>query len=702
MADPRLHRRARLALASALSIALLGAYWLVGGSEDDESGNVVTPFDASDEGERLEVVEVSPGDPTPGSALEIRYTGGNAKGVPLRAGLSIAGANGSAKHDLEVLHRRPGEMVVRIPDKARPGRAKLRIQHGDDEESRSKPYDLRVKSLSRRKLFRSVLGGIALLVLGLRTMSRGTRAYTGHRSQGVLASIGRRTPAAVGVGVLLGGLTQFTTTAAGLVVSLIESHLLAVGPAAAILLGAQLGSAAAPSLIGLASNAREGLLVVSLGVLWLGFASDRRSKALANIILGCGLLFYGLHLLRIGFEPLVSDPELLPYIDRLQTDDLAGRLGCVLAGIVLAALLQGPGPVFGLVLSLAQASGRIDLQSAVAILAGTGMGAALGTIVVAWPFGPEARRLARLHLLLAIGGTIFLAATVNVWAYLADMLVAGRPGEMAYGKKVLLPHIGRHLVLAFMLSQGAATLLLTMALRVMLRRARPGTTGAKTQAPLSEAAAMQTLRDGLGRVIAVQRRALASISELCLGGDRAKGMDAEHALADARGELERVFTGSVRTRSEDMDLGRLRQGALGMLQLQRALEDLLGQAERSTERALALSNAGQAWHVAPEDERVLKALHDLLGEGLDTVALQLSNGTPPDVDQARSREIRMNGLELETRQRLLTEADGAKETRGVALRLNTTDVVNAYEAAGNQLYRLCEALASEVDQDAIA
>ena len=123
----------------------------------------------------------------------------------------------------------------------------------------------------------------------------------------------------------VGGITQFTTTAAGLVVGLVESHLMAVAPAVAVLLGAQLGAAVTPSVLGLVST-REGLLVLSIGVLWLTLAADRRSEAFGKIILGCGLLFFGLHLLRQGFEPLVSNPELLP-LHRSLRRQLAGRAG---------------------------------------------------------------------------------------------------------------------------------------------------------------------------------------------------------------------------------------------------------------------------------------------------------------------------------------------------------------------------------------
>jgi Na+/phosphate symporter len=695
--EQRSARRLKLGLAWALSAAIVGAYYLVGGDETEEGADKVHVTAPAEAGDKLDIFEVVPSEATPGSALQVRFTGGRGDGV--RAILSVPATDGTRAEALERLQLKPGEIVVRVPASVTPGRHKLRLQLGDNRDSRSKPYDLRIKAVNRQKLFRSVLGGLALLVFGLRTMSRGSREYTGQRGQGLVAGIARRTSAAAALGVLVGTATQFTTTAAGLVVGLVESHLLTVAPAAAVLLGAQVGAAAAPSLLGLASTAREGLLLVTIGVIWLSLADDRRGKALGKVILGCGLLFYGLHLLRVGFEPLVSDPELLPYIDRFQADHAGGLLVCVATGVLLSALLQGPAPVFALVLGLAQATGRIDLQSALAILAGTGLGASIGTAVVAWPFGPEPRRLARLYFLLALAGTLLLATTVDLWAFVGDKLVSGHPGEVAYGKKVLLPHIGRHLATAFVLSQLAVAALLGAALPLFVKLAAKITPASKGVAPLVGSAGVKALREGLVRVLNAQRRALMAITELCLEGDRTRGTGGEHALADARAELETLFGGAMRSKADRLELGPLRQAALATLQLQRSLEDLLRHAERTTERAMALSPAGDAWKLV-SDATPLQALHALLLEGLDAVKGQLESSALPDVDAARSREIRTNLIESKTRQELLAQVDEREAPHAVALRLNSTELVNAYEGVGNHLYRLHEALASEVEQDA--
>jgi hypothetical protein len=74
----------------------------------------------------------------------------------------------------------------------------------------------------------------------------------------------------------------------------------------------------------------------------------------------------------------------------------------------------------------------------------------------------------------------------------------------------------------------------------------------------------------------------------------------------------------------------------------------------------------------------------------------LKGGGTPDLDAARAREIRLNGMESESRQGLLLDADRGEQSGMIALRLNNSELVNAYETVGNHLYRLYETLAAEV------
>ena len=371
----------------------------------------------------------------------------------------------AGKTELELLARRPGSVVARLPADIDFGRAKLRVADGDQ---RSKPYDLRIKAQNWRKPFRGLVGGLALLALGIGVLARGVRESVGLGSARRLALLARNTPAALGFGTAVGAVVQSTTAAAGLLAGLVTSNLLAVTPAAVAFLGAQLGAATAPLLITGFLDPREGLLAIAVGVLWLGLASDRRATALGRFVLGAGLIAFGLHVLRPAFEPFVADNTLIPFIAHLRADGIGGLVTCALLGAALVAAFQGPAPVVVLVLSIAQTTGHLDLRTALAILAGSALGAAIGALLTT-PAGARSRRLVQLHLLLGVAGTILALATVRVWSMLADHLVAGSPHDVEWGKRVLLPNMGKHFGIAFALSQVAIALVLAPCIPLLAR-----------------------------------------------------------------------------------------------------------------------------------------------------------------------------------------------------------------------------------------
>ncbi|HEY0708986.1 MAG TPA: hypothetical protein VGG33_19415, partial [Polyangia bacterium] len=197
-------RRWRAAVTWSLSAALLLGYVLLKESPSTppvaEAMRQAGPqLPDEDRGrEIIEVTEVRPGEANPGSAVEVTFINTFAnKARPLRAWMSVTdykAGRQQAASELEVLRADDGRMIVRIPPQAFEGRAKLRV--GYDKDDRSKPYDLRIQDVSYRKLFREVLGGLALLFFGLRVMSRGSRQYAGDRGQGVLAQVGKRRSAA--------------------------------------------------------------------------------------------------------------------------------------------------------------------------------------------------------------------------------------------------------------------------------------------------------------------------------------------------------------------------------------------------------------------------------------------------------------------------------------------------------------------------
>ena len=134
-----LRRSGRALVALLLGVLLTVGYFALpsgqtSASEDDSSASEV-----AGEAARLEITGVSPTEPTPGSAVVLRFSG-VALGVPLQA---FAG-----KRELAVLVQRAQSVVVALPADQPSGHLKLRLASGAE---RSRAYHVVVRGRDLRR-----------------------------------------------------------------------------------------------------------------------------------------------------------------------------------------------------------------------------------------------------------------------------------------------------------------------------------------------------------------------------------------------------------------------------------------------------------------------------------------------------------------------------------------------------------------------
>jgi hypothetical protein len=272
--------------------------------------------------------------------------------------------------------------------------------------------------------------------------------------------------------------------------------------------------------------------------------------------------------------------------------------------------------------------------------------------------------------------------------------LAGAAGPIAAGPAWLTADRGQALGVVFALSQLADAVLLLALVPVVgrvLDRFLPG-----AEAPPRAAAsadAVEEARAGLVRMLRAQHDSLEPLSQLAITGLRAAGGLAEHALSDGRAAIEGVIAGPVRLlppTPEGVGFGR---AAFACLQLERALEGVLLQADRLTERRVTAPQ-GQTPTVPPlpsADQQTIREIQALFAEGLQALAASLDKRVAIDLEMARGREIEMNSCDARARNGLLS-AD--LEPAVISTHLGVIELVDAYEIAGNQAYRLAEALAN--------
>jgi hypothetical protein len=294
--------------------------------------------------------------------------------------------------------------------------------------------------------------------------------------------------------------------------------------------------------------------------------------------------------------------------------------------------------------------------------------------------------LAKLYLLLGAAHTVVTALTARLWLNVATWAVPVSEPLATFGKNTLRPHLSMQLMLAVVCSQLAAALLILPWVNPLNRwlKQRQQATSEQDAPPVALSS-----RESLLKIVRLQREGLQRVWELVVKRERTSGRAAEHLFADGRRGIESLLTQLVSARVEGSDEAELRQVGFACLQLQRSFEDLLFRAERFTDRQVALAARGNVQAHEDEQDARLQEMHELLLQAVDAASVSIQNRQRVELAAARAREIRLNALEAKARRAVLGDEDGGIVEQ---VRLDILELLDAYEGAGNHLYRLAEAL----------
>jgi phosphate:Na+ symporter len=239
------------------------------------------------------------------------------------------------------------------------------------------------------------LGGLGLFVLGMKTMADGLQRLSGGRIRRTIEKIaGNRLSAAL-TGGCLSTLLQSSGAASILIIGFVNAGLLSLYQALGMLIGTGLGTTLAAQFFAFKISFLA-LPSIFLGVFLRFFTRKRRWAFFGDVLLGFGLLFFGLDIMESRFAALGENVDIQGYLSLF--GDM--RIASVLSGALLAFLVQSGGAAIGIIIALA-ASGSIGFEQAASMV----LGEVIGT--------------AGLAAIGAIGGTLTARRTVMFYGMIA-------------------------------------------------------------------------------------------------------------------------------------------------------------------------------------------------------------------------------------------------------------------------------------------
>jgi phosphate:Na+ symporter len=246
-------------------------------------------------------------------------------------------------------------------------------------------------------LWTGLFGGLALFLFGMDIMTSALKRAAGDYLKDLLGRLTRNRAMGVGVGAFVTAVVNSSSVTTVILVGFIGAGLLSMAQSVSVIMGANIGSTVTAQVLAFKVT-NFALPMVTVGFL-LSFVPSREDvQDYGRILLGIGLVFYGMAVMSDAMVPLRSYP---PFLDLVR--DLANPIAAAIVGALFTAVIQSSAATTGIVIVLA-GQGLISLETAIAVALGANIGtcATAGLAVIGKP--REATRAAVVHVLFNVAG----------------------------------------------------------------------------------------------------------------------------------------------------------------------------------------------------------------------------------------------------------------------------------------------------------
>lgn len=254
-----------------------------------------------------------------------------------------------------------------------------------------------------------VLGGVALLIYGIKIMGEALQELAGDRLRRLISSLTGTPIRGVAVGALVTMIIQSSSATTVMVVSFVHVGLMTLTQAVGVIMGANIGTTITAQLMAF-SIKKYAIIgaIVGAGLSILG--KNRRHKQLGAGLVGFSLLFIGMGMMQNAMSFLEGRQELfLPFKEHL--------ILAVLAGTIVTMLVQASAATVGLTMAMAS-QGLIPLDVAIAIIFGDNIGTTITAVLASLGGNRAAKQAATAHVMFNVIGTTIMMLLISPFSKL--------------------------------------------------------------------------------------------------------------------------------------------------------------------------------------------------------------------------------------------------------------------------------------------
>ena len=267
----------------------------------------------------------------------------------------------------------------------------------------------------------NLAGGLALFLFGIDQMTEGLKAVAGERMRSVLARLTSNRFMGAMTGAFVTAIIQSSSVTTVLVVGFTTAGLMSFAQSIGVIMGANIGTTITAQIVAFKVT-KAALLMVAVGFSFLFFGKKGPLRHHGEIVMGLGLVFFGMSIMSDAMSPLRS---FQPFLDLMAA--MGNPFIGILAAAAFTALIQSSSATTAIVIVMAT-QGFITLPAGIALAFGANIGTCVTAMLAAIGKPREALRAAVTHVLFNVAGVLVWLAFIDQLANIVTTLSPSYPG----------------------------------------------------------------------------------------------------------------------------------------------------------------------------------------------------------------------------------------------------------------------------------
>ena len=270
------------------------------------------------------------------------------------------------------------------------------------------------------ELFFRLLGSLALLIYGMKTMSDALQKLAGPSLRHILARMTGNRFIGMLTGTLVTCAVQSSSATTVMTVSFVSAGLLTLAQAISIIMGANIGTTLTAWIMSLGYNVDLTAVVFPAFLVGMVLIYKKRHRVAGDFLFGIAFLFWSLVMLSsVGRDmDLAHNPDVVNFFASFDTGSYLTILAFLTAGTLITCVVQSSAAVMAITILLCS-TGVLPIYMGIALVMGENIGTTATANLAALGAGTEARRAALAHLLFNVFGVVWVLA---VFYPLVDMV----------------------------------------------------------------------------------------------------------------------------------------------------------------------------------------------------------------------------------------------------------------------------------------